>query len=1309
MPRWILGLLGILIVALVIVGIYVFLALSRPAVAGPFLRTANPQILLGGGESLVTLHQDMSGLPVCTPQQRSADIVLVTDISGSMEGAAFEQARAAMEDFARVIDLNVNQVAIVYFSDDAELMQPLTANVNEIGRALNQSASSGGTSIEAGLRVALQELSSARRRASALPVIVLLSDGGTHDRAATISEVQQLKDAGVRIVTIALPGQDLDTQFMRELASLPGDAYQTPSTAQLATIYASLAEQMNQGRAFNARIQEALNLNQVQAIPDSLNPHGMLENGNPTWQIGVMTSLTPTFQYRVRTDQLGLVDVSMASGLGALVDCAGLNQSWILPAGPTLLVLPPLWCFLLPLLLIPLLLFGLFRRSRPAASVNLASPAAEPDIPSIQEIPAWLKRLADTQWQLSTESVPAQTSDEDLQNTLLIGIGPAGREVLSQVAQKLTSRYGKLPSKVRFLQIDAMLKGTAGDPPPLPLGLQPHQRVLLQANLQEVEKNLRDNPNNWKHWKWFEHTAPQYERALGRAALFYDLRDGEAGSELWQRLREHLQNFNSPRVRIVGTTFDDTASGMLADVARLVQIVAQGNLPTEFWLATAMGVDWSERLNDRRQRLNLFQQRSRTLATLRELERFETNVAAPFVYVSSTHRQAVLRETARGLVQTLYLFEPRSALVPSSPNTKPEMDVLPCMADALLALLHRETSNTVNEHTQARRAEASAKTNTEGMGMAQALGCYSFQLPGEPLTEAMAWRMTRDLLFDEQVGILPRERTLESGEYQALDESEWNVVTTDERASYRAEAERFIERHVNNYGLDSSAFTHALARRVLDLLNGENEAGTEPVLARRGGLPRAKAWLEAVRGFVTRRGERNPAQRITTLIQQLELWQEWLGSSLHDTCRVEWHNARERLGALRLQSGRNWLIDETLEWQVYHNQVRPVLNAPPAASQDSFIRAGRRFGWELAFTKNGAWQLRLIIPPPNWLWQEHSPIESFALSTGSDTRAGLERIYAIAVPFARRADKTEILIQRAEQYSPRDWVTKNALPRLAFDGLLASDLMNGVRDLSVLIVPSGMQTQNLETKLEHASSEAGSALTVHQAASAAPRASNFRVIRTSDPTTITLLQVMDWVPLLTTNVFGRDAWTNTPIDSAMYVWRQEQSAAQLEYAGRELYMQIRADVQLNQMDDKAPSAMVRGEMLSPRFVSWLGADERLVRLYGFAYLFQVMEESEEGLEIPGMGLIQGESYGGILEQLIEQPNEKLIKEREQTLGTLEKALQAAQQHVAKDLDLGVSAYLQQSIETMITPLLTGNDKRNQDLGRYLLGLIAEQT
>jgi len=1309
MPRWILILVGIIAATIVVVGIYVFLALSRPAAAGPFLRTANPQILFGGGESLVTLHQDLSGLPTCTLQQRAADIVLVTDLSGSMQGQAFEQARAAMEDFARVIDLNANQVAIVYFSDDATLAQPLTSDATAIQRALNQNASGGGTSIETGLRAARQELSSARRRASALPVIVLLSDGGTQDRAATISEARQLKDAGVRIVTIALPSQDLDTQFMRELASLPSDAYQTPSMAELAAIYASLAEQINQGRAFNARIQEALNLNQVQAIPDSLNPHGALENGNPTWQIGVMTSLTPTFQYRVRTDQLGLVDLSMANGLGALVDCAGLNQSWTLPAGPTLLVLPPLWCFLLPLLLIPLLLFGLFRRSRPATPVNISPPAPGPDLPAIQETPAWLKRLSDTQWQLSTDSVPAQTSDQDLQNTLLIGIGPAGREVLSQVAQKLVSRYGKLPSKVRFLQIDAMLKGAQGDPPPLPVGLQPHQRVLLQANLQEVERNLRDNPSNWKHWKWFENTAPQYERARGRAALFYDLRDGEAGSELWQRLREQLQNFNSPRVRIVATTFDDTASGMLADVARLVQITAQGNLATEFWLMTALGVEWSERLNDRRQRLNLFQQRSRTLATLRELERFETNVAAPFVYVSESHRQAVLRQAAPGLVQTLYLFEPRSALVPPGPSAKPEMDVLPCMADALLALLHQETSNTVNEHIQARRADASAKTNTEGMGMAQALGCYSFQLPGEPLTQVMAWRMTRDLLFDEQVGLLPRERTLESGEYQALDESEWNVVTIDERARYRAQAEALVERHVSNYGLDSRAFTHALTMGALDLLNGENDAGTEPVVTRRGGLGRAKAWLEAVRGFVTRRGERNAAQRITALIQQLELWQAWMGNELHQACRAEWQSAREQLDALRLQTGRNWLIDETLEWQVYHDQVRPALNAPPETQGDYFIRAGRRFGWELAYTKNGAWQLRLVIPPPNWLWQEHSPIESFALGAGSDTRAALQKIQAVAVPFVRRADKTEILIRRAERYSPRDWVEKNALPRLAFDGLLASDLMNGVRALSVLVVPSGPSTQNLETSLEHASSAVGGSLTVRQAASAAPRAQNFRVLRASDPTTISLLQVMDWVPLLTTNVFGREAWTNTPIDSAMYVWRQEQSAAQLEHAGRELYAQIRADAQLNQMDGSASSVMVRGEMLSPRFVSWLGADERLVRLYGLAYLFQVMEESEEGLEIPGLGLIQGESYGGILEQLIERPNEKLIKEREQTLDGLEQAIQAARQRIAEDPDLGVSAYLQQSIETMITPLLTGNDKRNQDFGRYLLGLIAEQT
>lgn len=1305
MPRWIFIFLGILIVVVALAGIYLYLAVSRPAAAGPFLRTANPQILFGGGESLVTLNENLDSLPTCTPQQRSADIVLVTDISGSMVGDAFDQARAAMENFFRDLDLTVNQVAIVYFADDAVLVQPLTSNSADLQAALSGSATPGGTAIEAGLATAGQELASARRRTLAIPVIVLLSDGGTQDPPIAASTAKQLKDQGVRIVTIALPGRDLDNQFMRELASQPSDAYQTPSTAELAELYRSLAVQINSGLAFNARIQESLDRERVQLVANSLAPAGAVENGNPTWQIGVLTTVTPTFQYRVQTNQLGLVDVS-AAGQASLVDCAGLTSSWILPTGPTLLVVPPAWVLLLPLLLLPLLLLGLFRRRTPLAPALIKAPAAEPDIPAIQETPAWLKRLGDTRLALSTETLPLEVDDGDLHNTLIIGIGPAGREVISQVAQKLRSRFGgTIPSQVRLLQIDTALAGTPGDPPPLPNGLEPHQRVLLQPNLQEVENNLRADPQNWQHWKWYENAKSTYERARGRAGLFYDLRNGSQNSELWTHLREQLHNFNSPRVRIVGTTFDDTASGILVDVARLVQIISAGSVFVEYFLTSALDVDWSERLSDRRQRLRPAEQRARMLATVRELERFESNVEVPLIYVPPTNRQAELRASGKGIVQTLYLFEPRSP--------RPETDLFPCMADTLMALTHQETNAAVNEHLQARRADAGSKINVEGIGMVSALGCFSFQLPGEPLAQAMAWRIVRDALFDEHVGMLPRERTTRTGDYEALQEDEWNVVTSNDRSAYRNEAELLVERHVANYGLESRAFTRAVITRTMDLLNGESDAGTEPVLARRGGLTRARAWVEIVRGFVTQRGERNTARRLTALIQELEAWETWLGDQVYPASQARWRASREQLAQLRQQTGRNWLLDESLELNAYQLQIRPNPNMPPETPDDYFLRVGRRFGWELAYQGEDAWRLRLLVPPADYIWQERSSMEPAAIVLRGDARPLLEQLYALSLPFVRHSDETSLLLRRAESYVPAEWF-KHAQPRLAFDQLAASNIMGSVRQISLLLTPRGLPTQQLEVNLETASAAVSAEPRItsptRQAMDAAPRSPTFRVLHTNDATSVTLLRVIDWIPLPVAAAFNAAQWERNPVEPSLYVWTAEQEAARLEAKGADLYAEIRANHQTDfyaQADD-APQLKVKGDLLSPRFVSWLGKDQQLLQLFGQAYLYQLWNETEEGMELPGIGIVEGSSFGAVLENLIEHPSERFVQQRQEALSELEAAIQNARQQIADDPDLGVAAYLRQTIETAVTPLLMGNDARAQDFARYLLGLIANE-
>ena len=77
-----------------------------------------------------------------------------------------------------------------------------------------------------------------------MSVVVLLSDGYPDDAIAAMAAANQLKNAGVRMVTIALVPADQTAarDFLRTISSSIDDAYAGVTAAELSRIYASIAE-----------------------------------------------------------------------------------------------------------------------------------------------------------------------------------------------------------------------------------------------------------------------------------------------------------------------------------------------------------------------------------------------------------------------------------------------------------------------------------------------------------------------------------------------------------------------------------------------------------------------------------------------------------------------------------------------------------------------------------------------------------------------------------------------------------------------------------------------------------------------------------------------------------------------------------------------------------------------------------------------------------------------------------------------------------------------------------------------------------
>ena len=124
-------------------------------------------------------------------------VVLLMDTSSSMWGGKLLEVQAAATGFVDRQNLTVNNVAIVEFADNSQVLTNFDADKTELKQAIANLTPSGGTNLAQGLKTVASLL-----RNSNTPNILLFTDGQPNNPRASESIARQIRDTGINLVTV---------------------------------------------------------------------------------------------------------------------------------------------------------------------------------------------------------------------------------------------------------------------------------------------------------------------------------------------------------------------------------------------------------------------------------------------------------------------------------------------------------------------------------------------------------------------------------------------------------------------------------------------------------------------------------------------------------------------------------------------------------------------------------------------------------------------------------------------------------------------------------------------------------------------------------------------------------------------------------------------------------------------------------------------------------------------------------------------------------------------------------------------------
>jgi Ca-activated chloride channel homolog len=176
--------------------------------------------------------------------RKRADIILVVDVSGSMEGEKLELVKAGLESFLLRI-LPEDRVGLVQFYDEAEEVvapAPLSENRIALQTAIQDMRAEGKTAVFDALEVAHQSLEALPRSdEDRIRAIVLLSDGQDNASMITLNQLAQtFEESGISIFPVAY-GADADTAMLEQIADFSRTIVVSGDSGNIAQIFEDLS------------------------------------------------------------------------------------------------------------------------------------------------------------------------------------------------------------------------------------------------------------------------------------------------------------------------------------------------------------------------------------------------------------------------------------------------------------------------------------------------------------------------------------------------------------------------------------------------------------------------------------------------------------------------------------------------------------------------------------------------------------------------------------------------------------------------------------------------------------------------------------------------------------------------------------------------------------------------------------------------------------------------------------------------------------------------------------------------------------
>jgi tight adherence protein B len=171
-------------------------------------------------------------------------VVLVIDVSGSMDGEPIEAAKAAAANFVRN-KRDQDFIALVTFGDEVQVLSPFRNGRSELLRLIDTLEAGGETALYDGIIRATNLFTGSA--ADLQPYLIVLTDGADSVSTAAPTDVlDALADRDPRLFGVALQSDEFDPAPLQSFVSATDGRYlSTTEPAQLQALYDTIQRELD--------------------------------------------------------------------------------------------------------------------------------------------------------------------------------------------------------------------------------------------------------------------------------------------------------------------------------------------------------------------------------------------------------------------------------------------------------------------------------------------------------------------------------------------------------------------------------------------------------------------------------------------------------------------------------------------------------------------------------------------------------------------------------------------------------------------------------------------------------------------------------------------------------------------------------------------------------------------------------------------------------------------------------------------------------------------------------------------------------